>query len=155
MPIAVRGEGPRQNPLMAISLVTAIALFACAPTHHTPDPYRGDVQAARLLERRAASACETLDGVTPERPFVTDGCSLWPDGVWVDCCVEHDIPYWCGGSPEARLEADRRLRACVSDASNGAAGWLMFIGVRAGGHPVWPTPWGWGFGHPWSGGYSR
>jgi hypothetical protein len=34
---------------------------------------------------------------TPTRAFLTDGCSWWPDGAWQECCVTHEIAYWCGG----------------------------------------------------------
>ena len=120
---------------------------ACSPSDHTVEPYKSDLDAAAELEARAASFCD--QAFAPSRPFITDGCSIWPDGAWVECCVEHDIPYWCGGSREQRLEADRKLRECVADASGRSLGWTMYLGVRAGGHPSLPFYWRWGFGHPW------
>jgi len=27
----------------------------------------------------------------PPHKFKSDGCSCWPDGNWVECCVEHDL----------------------------------------------------------------
>jgi hypothetical protein len=82
----------------------------------------------------------------PPNPFRSDGCSCWPDGDWVECCVEHDLPYWKGGTREARKDADLRLRECVSEKGHPIIGAVMFLGVRLGG--VWwlPTPFRWGFG---------
>jgi hypothetical protein len=36
----------------------------------------------------------------PPRPFVSDGCSCWPDSDWLKCCVEHDLFYWTAGPDE-------------------------------------------------------
>lgn len=139
-------------PIVAFAFAWVIAgLTACTPSSHTVEPYKGDAQAAAELEGRALAFCGAFD--LPSRPFVTDGCSMWPDGGWGQCCVEHDIPYWCGGSREQRLEADRRLRECVADRSGSLMAWMMFLGVRVGGYPSLPFYWRWGFGHPWPEGY--
>ena len=91
----------------------------------------------------------------PVLPFSTDGCSASPDGTWVDCCIVHDIRYWCGGSPEDRAFADRELRECVVEKGYGEAhGLITELGVRVGGHPVLPFRWRWGYGHPYSFGYD-
>jgi len=76
----------------------------------------------------------------------------WPDGTWGDCCVEHDITYWCGGSRSDRREADRLLRACAARSVTGwrgaTLGALLEAGVFVGGAPWLPSPWRWGYGHP-------
>src|SRR5574341_7788 len=89
------------------------------------------------------------------QPFSTDGCSLFPDrslisrSDWCRCCVAHDLAYWRGGTSEARLKADRELKACVQKASNSEAlAELMFSGVRAGGGPYLYTWYRWGYGWP-------
>ena len=83
----------------------------------------------------------------------TDSSSL-PDGSWVSCCVEHDIPYWCGGTRDERRAADARFRQCVADADHPwLAAWMEW-GVRVGGHPWIPAGWRWGFGHPYPEGYG-
>jgi hypothetical protein len=91
----------------------------------------------------------------PEEPFVTDGCSLWPDDGWADpCCVVHDERYWCGGRASERAEADAALRRCVDERAGAFVAWLMWVGVRAGGHPIFPTWYRWGYGRdyrPWYG----
>ena len=87
------------------------------------------------------------------RPFTTDGCSLFPDRAlighadWCKCCVYHDLAYWRGGTAEQRLQADRDLQRCVTEATGDAKlAELMFVGVRAGGGPYFFTPYRWGYG---------
>jgi len=128
-----------------------ILLAGCTPTAHSLSPYRDDPKQARELEERAFEFCWEHRGtsVMPEYTFTTDGCSSWPDGPWVECCVTHDFAYWCGGSAEDRRAADRELRRCVSEASSGCMGGMMYLGVRVGGTPWSPFPWRWAYG--WSG----
>jgi hypothetical protein len=83
------------------------------------------------------TACATIG---PLAPFTTDGCSLFPDGSfisntsWCHCCVAHDLVYWRGGTAEARLLADRELKACVQKAAdNPVVAQSMYAGVRLGG----------------------
>ncbi len=92
------------------------------------------------------------------KPFTTDGCSLFPDGVlwdttlWRECCVAHDMAYWKGGDFWERLAADEALWSCVDHVGEPAMGVVMLLGVRLGGSPLWPTPFKWGYGWPsWRG----
>lgn len=93
-------------------------------------------------------------------PFTTDGCSRFPDGtieqpqLWRQCCVEHDLAYWRGGSYEERMQADQALKSCVSELGQTQVSELMFIGVRMGGSPLWPTNYRWGYGWPYLRGYE-
>ena len=98
------------------------------------------------------SACSASDTL---QPFSTDGCSLFPDRApigradWSYCCLVHDLAYWRGGTAEARLHADRELKACVHNASGSAIlAQVVFVGVRAGGGPYLPTSYRWGYGWP-------
>ena len=82
-------------------------------------------------------------------PATSDGCSLFPDGNYRDCCVEHDKDYYKGGSCRERSESDKRLYRCVKSKK----GWqnkiiapIIWIGVRIGGVSFLPTPFRWGFG---------
>lgn len=135
--------------MRAAALVVLLALTAgCAPRTHTVPPYRDDADQGAALAARAAAMC-AAHAPLPPQPFVTDGCSSWPDSTWVSCCVAHDADYWCGGSPAERLESDRALRACVSEDSGAFWGTLMYWGVRAGGGPRLPFPWRWGYGWPY------
>jgi hypothetical protein len=124
---------------------------------HTVEPYRSDAYAAVKLEEHAAEMCRQTEPVrgVPEKIFVTDGCSVWIDGSWADCCVDHDVSYWCGGSRAQRKQADRELDLCVSEDSSGFIGSMMYMGVRMGGHPIWPTTWRWGFGRDYPAGYDE
>lgn len=95
---------------------------------------------------------ETLDD------FTSDGCSLFPDRSlingddWYDCCLEHDIAYWQGGTKEQRLEADKKLRDCIlKKTGNQALAEAMYQGVRFGGSPYFYNWYRWGYG--WS--YER
>ena len=81
--------------------------------------------------------------------FKSDGCSMFPEGIYSDCCVEHDRAYYVGGSWTKRWQADKQLFKCVAKKH----GWrnkiiapLMWAGVRVGGVSWLPTSFRWGFG---------
>lgn len=93
-------------------------------------------------------------------PFTSDGCSLIPDGtfkepgLWCDCCQNHDLSYWQGGSADDRNRTDARLRDCVLAMTNDQLlAETIYHGVRAGGHPAFPTWYRWGYGWPYGRGY--
>jgi hypothetical protein len=147
-PACARADRRRSTTRSYGSLPTLIgvALWGCAHTTHTVPPYRNDGLAAEELVDRARSSCLERTSQLPPRPFVTDGCSAFADAGWVECCVEHDAVYWCGGTAEGRRRADRRLEQCVAELGHPFLARLMYLGVRAGG-PAWiPVPWRWGFG---------
>ena len=90
--------------------------------------------------------------------FISDGCSLFPDRSlidnddWCECCMEHDIAYWQGGTKAQRLTADEKLRNCVyQKTGNQALAETMYQGVRFGGSPYFYNWYRWGYG--WS--YER
>ncbi len=89
---------------------------------------------------------KSLKEPLPPRIFRSDGCSCFPDGDWIDCCVEHDLAYWVGGSREERKNADLELRKCVEGKGHPIIAQIMYHGLRIGG--VWwlPTSFRWGFG---------
>jgi hypothetical protein len=96
----------------------------------------------------------------PLRPFTTDGCSVFPDGLpdhrdlWHQCCVTHDRSYWIGGTYAERKAADQALRTCVSQVNEPAIAEIMLRGVRVGGSPYLPFPFRWGYGWPYGRGYQ-
>ncbi len=103
-----------------------------------------------LLSGYAAASAADLRG------FWSDGCSLFPDGTitdrtkWCDCCLSHDIAYWRGGTAEERRKADESLRDCVlARTRDKALAETMYLGVRAGGHPAFPTWYRWAYGWPY------
>ncbi|OFZ19747.1 MAG: hypothetical protein A2X94_16615 [Bdellovibrionales bacterium GWB1_55_8] len=93
-------------------------------------------------------------------PFISDGCSSFPDGnltdkrKWRNCCIEHDIAYWQGGTRSQRLAADTQLRDCVAATGEHEIAQAMFAGVRVGGKPNLPTRWRWGYGWKKDNGYG-
>ncbi|MDY6854751.1 MAG: FAD-binding oxidoreductase [Thermodesulfobacteriota bacterium] len=91
----------------------------------------------------------------PAKPFKSDGCSCWPDWNYYECCYEHDKIYWAGGSPKERRKADIKLMDCVAEKGHEITSVLIYLGVRIGGHGWFPTPFRWGFGHPWPEGYFQ
>jgi hypothetical protein len=133
-------------------LSAALALAACTPTRHAIQPYKDDPAAARALGAEAVAACRRTRGdELPPYGFTTDGCSLWIDGPWRQCCVDHDMAYWCGGTYAQRVAADRRMRECVADLGHpGIAGGMYYV-VRLGGGSWWPFGWRWGYGWDWPG----
>ena len=131
--------------------VASIAIACAGPARHTPEPYASDPNEAAALEVRAVEYCSARypsEDQQPARPFVTDGCSLWLDREWdLDCCVTHDIAYWCGGTREERRQADAAFGECVAANTAQSIGLGMRLGVRMGGHPLFPTSYRWGYGH--------
>jgi hypothetical protein len=85
--------------------------------------------------------------------FTSDGCSLFPNGTpenrdqWCDCCFNHDIAYWRGGTEDERREADMALQACALERTKSKAlADTMYYGVRFGGSSAFPTWYRWGYG---------
>ncbi|HWR71561.1 MAG TPA: hypothetical protein VN604_00155 [Nitrospirota bacterium] len=95
------------------------------------------------------------------RDFTSDGCSLFPDGTikdrtkWCDCCLQHDIAYWRGGTEAERKQADEALRDCVLERTKDKVlAETMYLGVRAGGHPAFPTWYRWAYGWDYGRGHQ-
>lgn len=137
----------RRLGVAGLAILTALGT-GCTPTRHRLQPYRDDEGAARGLSLRAREACAARrsEAELPPHAFTSDGCSMWPNVAWVDCCIEHDIEYWCGGSARDRKRADESLRRCVAERGPIGMGAIMYIGARTGGIPWQPFPWRWGYG---------
>ena len=93
--------------------------------------------------------------------FKSDGCSLFVDGtfkdreLWKECCVEHDVAYWKGGTADERKAADLKFQECIRKTTGDEAlALLMYEAVRAGGSPHFPTWYRWGYGWPQGRGYK-
>jgi hypothetical protein len=113
---------------------------------------------ALALASVAAGAPADVDDLAD---FTSDGCSLFPDGTitdrakWCGCCLMHDIAYWRGGTEEERKRADAALRDCVLEhTGDKALSETMYLGVRAGGHPVLPAWYRWAYGWSYGRGYK-
>jgi hypothetical protein len=85
-----------------------------------------------------ASIASPSHGEEIVRGFVTDGCTMFPEGtpqnpqLWADCCLEHDLRFWAGGTLAARDRADLRLRDCVAERADQRTAQMMYLGVRMG-----------------------
>lgn len=95
-------------------------------------------------------------------PFTTDGCSgqiyrtiFRRDPPWLGCCTSHDCLYYTGGSRAERRAADIELMICVAKRGHPIVAFIMWLGVRIGGHPWLPFPWRWGYGWKYPRGYSK
>ncbi len=88
-----------------------------------------------------------------QKTFVTDKCTLFPDGLWQECCIEHDKAYWQGGTAKNRRTADQEFRHCVDNASNKGLSFVMYGAVRIGASPYIVVPWRWGYGWEFGRGY--
>ncbi len=126
------------NRLILGVAFVALVVSGCAGTSNEVRKMAADLYAR-----------SSLPDPKPPYDFKSDGCSCFPDGDWVECCVLHDLVYWMGGTREERLKADATLRKCVADKGYPVIASFMYYGVRAGG--VWwlPTPFRWGFGWPY------
>ena len=88
------------------------------------------------------------------KPFKSDGCSMFPNCNWRECCEAHDRLYWQGGSKEDRLKADKLLYECVKSKGYPYIAKFMYYSVRIGGSPYLPLPWRWGFGYKYFKNYT-
>ena len=88
------------------------------------------------------------------KPFKSDGCSVYFNENFRGCCVSHDKDYWKGGTKNQRLKSDRKLKKCVEKKGHPIQAKIMYLSVRAGGSPMFPTPFRWGFGYKYPKGYN-
>jgi hypothetical protein len=87
------------------------------------------------------------------KPFETDYCTLFPEGtakqpeLWKQCCFEHDLRYWFGGSFANRDVADTFLKQCVQEVAGSFWANAIYDGVRRGhSSPIKNRlHWGWGW----------
>jgi len=96
------------------------------------------------------ASCSEHSGLSA---FSSDGCSLFPDSSlitkddWCECCFQHDLAYWKGGTKEEREHADNDLKQCVFEKTQDEAlAKVMYEGVRLGGSPYFYNWYRWGYG---------
>ncbi len=85
------------------------------------------------------------------RVFSTDGCSSSPnsyfDKNFVECCVQHDIDYWIGGTREQKVASDNRLNQCIYQKTKSKeVADVYHGGVVLGGEAWAPNTFRWGYG---------
>lgn len=89
-----------------------------------------------------------------QKTFVSDGCTLFIDGEWSECCTEHDRVYWHGGSAQERRLVDKDLQKCVYETTHNAVlSYIIYGAVRIAGIPYVNTSWRWGYGWKFGRGY--
>lgn len=105
-----------------------------------------------VLAGTVLPGCFTREGL---KDFTSDGCSLFPERNlileqdWCECCLQHDIAYWKGGTEAQRLSADTALKECVFEKTGDERlAETVFNGVRFGGSPYFYNWYRWGYG--WS-----
>ena len=137
----------RMNGGLLIPAILLLVVSGCTLNRHTIPPYNKDAEASKNLQKHAAEVCLTRKRELPPEQMFTDGCSAWPDGKKRECCVTHDIEYWCGGTKRDRKKADTEFKSCVSRETGPINASLVYRGVRMGGVPWLPFRWRWGYGY--------
>jgi len=87
-----------------------------------------------------------LTEILPVKEFKSDGCSMWFDNEWIECCVKHDLDYWKGGEKEERKKVDLIFKECLQKKESYILSQSMYLAVRILGQSWIPTPFRWGFG---------
>ncbi len=77
------------------------------------------------------------DVMDVKRVSVSDGCTMFPDGDWSECCITHDRDYENIINSDDRKKADLQLMACVVKKGHPFVALIMYIGVRIGGRFSW------------------
>lgn len=88
------------------------------------------------------------------RPFTSDGCSASPDGVpltsksqaWLDCCIDHDLEYWGGGSKSDKRSADSKFKKCIQDKGYESVAYLYHKSVSVVPSAKTNFTYRWGYG---------
>ena len=84
--------------------------------------------------------------------FETDYCTMFQDGTpsnpnaWKQCCFDHDLRFWFGGSEVQRDLADTRLKSCVEKTGHSFIARAMYYSVRAGRYSPVKNKYQWGWG---------
>lgn len=95
-----------------------------------------------------ALASDSSSSSVKIKPFATDYCTMFIEGNWAHCCLDHDLRYWIGGERQDQDQSDLELRACVRDAAGPVMAGLIYYSVRSGHYsPIkhkYRWSWGWG-----------
>ena len=76
-----------------------------------------------------------IQKVLPWKNSKRDCCTFWPDGVWQDCCCQHDDDYKYGEIPKRQADID--LRECVIASGHPIVAEAMYEGVSVGAWIPW------------------
>ncbi len=102
-----------------------------------------------LLLSVSIAVTKTNKQVHQKYPYTTDGCSMFIDGDYRECCEAHDKAYWQWGRLYKKLVADALLYACIAEKWHNIRENFMFPAVMIGGNPGFPTKFRWGYRYPY------
>ena len=85
-----------------------------------------------LLSMELPAQLPQTDSSKPDdvRIAKSDGCSMFSDGDYGECCVAHDREYQLGGTSADRKAADEQLYRCVRAKGHKYLSGVMWAGVR-------------------------
>lgn len=66
-----------------------------------------------------------------------NGCDLWWDGVWKQCCDAHDVAFFTPGDLSDFINANVDMAVCIAGTGHWIMAAIMFVGVMIGGAFVW------------------
>jgi hypothetical protein len=107
--------------------------FAINPPYYVYDlSNKKDIETQKnkiKMQQFAAPICAhhrkiNLNKMRPPNSFTSDGFSMSPDDNWGPCCMEHDISYWCGGTKQDRMDADYKMKQCITKMGYPVYGWI-------------------------------
>lgn len=84
-------------------------------------------------------------------------CSTIISSIWKEsneCCVDYDEKYLYGGNESSRFTIDYKFKDCVLNKGiDKKSATALFYTTRILGTPYINTPWRWGYGYDFGGGY--
>ncbi len=72
------------------------------------------------------------------KTFTSDFCTGYPEGtlnhpnLWRDCCIEHDLYLWAGGTQRDHDQTDLNLMSCVKKVGAPINADIIFWGIKLG-----------------------
>jgi hypothetical protein len=102
-----------------------------------------------LLLALSIAMTKSNTSVIRKYEYSSDGCSMFIDGDYRECCEVHDRAYWEGGRLYKKLVADALLYACIAEKGHNVRENFMFPAVLIGWNPGFPTRFRWGYGYPY------
>ena len=126
-----------------LNLISLLVILCCLGV----PAQQGNGESETSKSEKDAPKCK--DEIVIPDDYESDGCTMFPDMDFRDCCVAHDRDYFKGGSSKERRKSDDRLYRCIKNKGR----WyhkilapMVWVGVRVGGVGFLPTPFRWGFG---------
>lgn len=140
-----------------LKLLTVLFALIITPVLYAQIDFSTDVNINLETDKNFKNISDLVESLKDSslklKPFYTDGCTMFLDGptdqpnLWRNCCVEHDLRYWFGGSKKEMDETDLRLKYCVEKVAGVNWSKIIYAGVRTGHYsPIKnKTQWSWGW----------